>query len=56
MWAQLIKVRLKPDKDTEELNKQLRAADRSGKVPFAAAPGIAAVNVVLFAAGSETLA
>jgi hypothetical protein len=24
MWAQLIKMRSKPDKDTAELNKQLR--------------------------------
>jgi quinol monooxygenase YgiN len=30
MWAQLIKVRLKPDKDTAELNKQLRAAEQPG--------------------------
>ena len=26
MWAQLIKMQLKPDKDTAELDKQLRAA------------------------------
>ena len=30
MWAQLIKVRLKPDKDTAELNKQLRAVEQPG--------------------------
>ena len=30
MWAQLIKVRLKPDKDTAEVNKQLRAAEQPG--------------------------
>jgi hypothetical protein len=30
MWAQLIKVRLKPGKDTSELNKQLRAAEQPG--------------------------
>jgi len=30
MWAQLIKVRLKPGKDTAELNKQLQAAEQPG--------------------------
>ena len=30
MWAQLIKVRLKPGKDTAEVNKQLRAAEQPG--------------------------
>lgn len=28
MWAQLITVRVKPDKDTAELNKHLRAAEQ----------------------------
>jgi hypothetical protein len=30
MWAQLIKVRLKPGKDTAELSGQLRAAEQPG--------------------------
>lgn len=30
MWAQLIKVRLKPGKDTAELGKQLQAVEQSG--------------------------
>jgi hypothetical protein len=30
MWAQLIKMRLKPDKDTAELDKQIRAAEQPG--------------------------
>jgi hypothetical protein len=30
MWAQLIKVQLKPGKDTAELNKQLQAAEQPG--------------------------
>jgi hypothetical protein len=30
MWAQLIKMRLKPGKDTSELNNQLRAAEQPG--------------------------
>ncbi len=30
MWAQLITVRLKPDKDTAELSKQVRAAEQAG--------------------------
>jgi hypothetical protein len=30
MWAQLIKVRLKPGKDTAEVNKQLQAAEQPG--------------------------
>ena len=30
MWAQLIKMRLKPDKDTAELDKQFRAAEQPG--------------------------
>jgi hypothetical protein len=30
MWAQLIKMRLKPDSDTEELTKEIRAAEQSG--------------------------
>lgn len=30
MWAQLIKIRLKPGKDTAELDKQLRAAEQPG--------------------------
>jgi hypothetical protein len=30
MWAQLIKVRLKPGKDTAELGKQLRAVEQPG--------------------------
>jgi hypothetical protein len=30
MWAQLIKMRLKPDKDTTEVNNQLRAAEQPG--------------------------
>jgi hypothetical protein len=30
MWAQLIKIRLKPDKDTAQLNEQLRAAEQPG--------------------------
>ena len=30
MWAQLIKMRLKPDDDTAELNKQIRAAEQPG--------------------------
>jgi hypothetical protein len=30
MWAQLIKVRLKPDKDTAELSRRLRAAEQPG--------------------------
>jgi hypothetical protein len=30
MWAQLIKIRLKPGKDTAEINKQLRAAEQPG--------------------------
>jgi len=33
MWAQLIKVRLKPGKDTAELNKQLQAAEQPGSGP-----------------------
>jgi quinol monooxygenase YgiN len=30
MWAQLIKMRLKPGKDTAEVNNQLRAAEQAG--------------------------
>ena len=30
MWAQLIKIRLKPGKDTAEINRQLRAAEQPG--------------------------
>jgi hypothetical protein len=30
MWAQLIKMPLKPGKDTAELNRQLRAAEQPG--------------------------
>ncbi len=30
MWAQLIKVRLKPGGDTAEVNEQLRAAEQPG--------------------------
>ncbi len=30
MWAQLIKMRLKPGNDTAELDKQLRAAEQPG--------------------------
>ena len=30
MWAQLIKMRLKPGKDTAELDKQIRAAEQPG--------------------------
>ena len=30
MWAQLIKMQLKPDKDTAELDKQIRAAEQPG--------------------------
>ncbi len=30
MWAQLIKMRLKPANDTAELDKQLRAAEQPG--------------------------
>jgi quinol monooxygenase YgiN len=30
MWAQLIKMRLKPDNDTTELDKQLRSAEQPG--------------------------
>ena len=30
MWAQLIKMRLKPDDDTAELSKQIRAAEQPG--------------------------
>ena len=30
MWAQLIKMRLKPDNDTAELDKQIRAAEQPG--------------------------
>ena len=30
MWAQLIKVRLKPGKDTAELGKQLQAVEQPG--------------------------
>jgi hypothetical protein len=30
MWAQLIKMRLKPDKDTAELDQQIRAAEQPG--------------------------
>ena len=30
MWAQLIKMRLKPGKDTAELIKQIRAAEQPG--------------------------
>ena len=30
MWAQLVKMRLKPDKDTAGLDKQLRAAEQPG--------------------------
>ena len=30
MWAQLITMRLKPDKDTAEVNNQLRAAEQPG--------------------------
>jgi hypothetical protein len=30
MWAQLIKIRLKPGKDTAEINKQLHAAEQPG--------------------------
>ncbi len=30
MWAQLVKMRLKPDNDTAGLDKQLRAAEQPG--------------------------
>jgi len=30
MWAQLIKIRVKPGKDTVELNKQLQAVEQPG--------------------------
>jgi hypothetical protein len=30
MWAQLITMRLKPDKDTSELDNQIRAAEQPG--------------------------
>jgi quinol monooxygenase YgiN len=30
MWAQLITMRLKPDSDTAELDKQIRAAEQPG--------------------------
>jgi len=30
MWAQLIKMRLRPDNDTAELSKQIRAAEQTG--------------------------
>jgi hypothetical protein len=30
MWAQLIKMQLKPDNDTAELTKQIRAAEQPG--------------------------
>ena len=30
MWAHLIKMQLKPDKDTAELDKQIRAAEQPG--------------------------
>jgi hypothetical protein len=30
MWAQLIHMRLKPDKDTAELDNQIRAAEQPG--------------------------
>jgi quinol monooxygenase YgiN len=30
MWAQLIKMRLKPGKDTADLDKQIRAAEQPG--------------------------
>jgi len=30
MWAQLIKMQLKPDNDTAELDKELRAAEQPG--------------------------
>ena len=30
MWAQLIKIRLKPGKDTAEINEQIRAAEQPG--------------------------
>jgi hypothetical protein len=30
MWAQLITMRLKPDRDTTEVNNQLRAAEQPG--------------------------
>ena len=30
MWAQLITVQVKPDRDTMELSKQLRAAEQAG--------------------------
>jgi hypothetical protein len=30
MWAQLIKMQLEPGKDTAELDKQIRAAERPG--------------------------
>ena len=30
MWAQLIRMRLKPDKDTAELAKEIRAAEQPG--------------------------
>jgi hypothetical protein len=30
MWAQLIKMRLKPGSDTAELTKEIRAAEQSG--------------------------
>ena len=30
MWAQLIKMRLKPDNDTAELDNQIRAAEQPG--------------------------
>jgi hypothetical protein len=30
MWAQLIKMRLKPDNDTAELDSQIRAAEQPG--------------------------
>jgi hypothetical protein len=33
MWAQLIRVRLKPGKDMAGLNEQIRAAERPGSSP-----------------------
>jgi hypothetical protein len=30
MWAQLVKMKLKPGKDTAEINKQLQAAEQPG--------------------------
>jgi hypothetical protein len=33
MWAQLIKMRLKPGNDTSELDNQLRAAEQPGSGP-----------------------